>query len=94
MSELFLRWPFPWCPARSRSGLKEKRKLTVKKSVAGSFKGLEINFLDGYGHWMRIQANHPHQSTFETKVYPHPYVNKSTTALFRVFGIYANYRKR
>ena len=29
----------------------------------------------------------------ETKIYAHPYVNKSITALFVIFGFYGSYRK-
>jgi len=39
------------------------------------------------------ENNHPIQSTFATKVYPHPYVNKRITALFKTIGNYACDRK-
>lgn len=77
----------------------EMRKLTGRFEVSPVKTGLVFqrignNFLDGYGHWMRgyrqvIRVN----QLSETKVYPHPNVNKSTTALFPIFGIYGWVRK-
>jgi len=71
-----------------------KVKVDCPESVVWFFKGFGKIFLDGYGHWMsRIKRVIRINQLSETKIVSGATVNKSITALFPFYGIYAAARK-